>query len=113
MSKFEEEFVDFFQMKSLTFIRNDRNLIGTPDFSFDNGLIVLFLHGCFWHGHNCVDKNLDKIWRSKINSIIHKDFIVRQNYLASEIRYLRVWECEYLENKIKILEKVYNEIMNR
>lgn len=111
MSKFEEEFADFFLMKRLIFIRNDKKLIGTPDFSFYNGSIALFLHGCFWHGHNCVENNLDKIWRSKINCIINKDFIVRQNYLASKMRYIRVWECEYIDNKTKILDKVYNQIM--
>jgi len=113
MSKFEEEFVTFFTEKKLIFTRNDRGLTGTPDFSFDNGSIVLFLHGCFWHGHNCADRNLDKIWLSKINSTIKKDFLVRQSFLASDVRFLRVWECDFVANKCKVFAKIHNEITSQ
>ncbi len=110
MSKFEDEFEAFFKEKKIAFIRNDKNMFGTPDFSFGNGKIVLFLHGCYWHAHNCKDWNLDKIWQSRMNSTKQKDILVREKYLSLHIRYLRCWECEYLTDKAKISHKILEAI---
>ena len=110
MSKFEEEFEAFFKAQKISFIRNDKNMFGTPDFSFGDGKIVLFLHGCYWHSHNCKDWQLDKIWQSRMNSTKQKDILVREKYLSLNIRYLRCWECEYLLNKAKIFHKTLKVI---
>ncbi len=110
MSKIEEEFASFFDSKCLAFVRNNKVLKGTPDFTFFNGKLALFIHGCFWHGHNCKSRNLDKVWQSKINNTIEKDFLVRQHFLKSNIQYFRIWECEYHAQKNYTLEKVYKEI---
>ena len=110
MSKFEEEFEAFFKAQKISFIRNDKNMFGTPDFSFGDGKIVLFLHGCYWHSHNCKDWQLDKIWQSRMNSTKQKDILVREKYLSWDIRYLRCWECEYLTDKAKISHKILEAI---
>lgn len=110
MSKFEEEFEVFFKAQKISFIRNDKNMFGTPDFSFGDGKIVLFLHGCYWHSHSCKDRQLDKIWQSRMNSTKQKDILVREKYLSLNIRYLRCWECEYLLNKAKIFHKTLKVI---
>ena len=113
MSKIETEFETFFRQKKLSFKRNDRKLKGTPDFQFQKGKIniVLFLHGCYWHGHNCKEWNLSNIGESKQAVVISKDLEVRRYYMRdSEYLYLRVWECEYLENKYYQLNKVFDLI---
>lgn len=110
MNNFEKEFASFFKSKGLNFKINDKAFKGTPDFTFFDGKIALFLHGCFWHGHNCKSWKLDKFWTSKINSIIENDFLVREHFLASQTQYFRIWECEYQKNKEYILKKVYDEI---
>ena len=110
MSKFEEEFEAFFKAQKISFIRNDKNMFGTPDFSFGDGKIVLFLHGWYWHSHNCKDWKLDKIWQSRMDSTKQKDILVREKYLSLNIRYLRCWECEYLLNKAKIFHKTLKVI---
>ena len=110
MSKFEEEFACFFNSKALKFKRNDKAFKGTPDFTFYEGKIVLFLNGCFWHGHNCKVWNLDKIWTSRIDSTIEKDFLVRKYFLNSDTQYFRIWECEYQKNKQETLNKIYDAI---
>jgi len=110
MSNFEKEFEAFFIFKGLEFVRNDKAFKGTPDFTFYDGKIALFLHGCFWHGHTCKTWNLDKIWRSKINNTIEKDFLVREYFLNSNTQYFRIWECEYQKNKQIVTNKIYKEI---
>jgi DNA mismatch endonuclease (patch repair protein) len=110
MSKFEKEFEAFFSSRGLDFIRNDKTLKGTPDFTFYDGKIALFLHGCFWHGHTCKTWNLDKIWNSRINNTIEKDFLVRKYFLNSDIQYFRIWECEYQQNRQVTFSKIYKEI---
>ena len=47
MSKFEDQFSNKLDENNITFIKNDRSMYGTPDFSFSNKRTVLFLHGCF------------------------------------------------------------------
>ena len=110
MSKFEDEFEAFFKEKKIAFIRNDKNMFGTPDFSFGNGKTVLFLHGCYWHGHNCQDWDLNRIWQSRINSTKQKDILVREKYISLNTRYLRCWECEYILDKAKSYNKTLKAI---
>ena len=110
MSKFEEQFCEILGSNEIEYVRNDRSMFGTPDFTFYGGRIVLFLHGCFWHGHNCKNWQLDGAWCSKISCTIEKDIKVRQYYLREKIRFLRVWECEFNWNKKNTANKIITEI---
>lgn len=58
---------------------------------------VIFVHGCFWHGHDCHlfkwPKTRSEFWRQKINSNVARD---RKNLLAlvdSGWRVATIWEC--------------------
>lgn len=110
MSKFEEQFCEILDSNKIKYVRNDRSKFGTPDFTFYEGHVVLFLHGCFWHGHNCKNWQLDSAWRSKISCTIQKDIKVRQHYFNEKIRFLRVWECEFNQNKKRSATKIITEI---
>src|SRR5262245_24251696 len=50
--------------------RRNSKLIGKPDFTWPKERMVLFVDGCFWHGHNCgrnlSPKRNQKFWREKI-----------------------------------------------
>jgi DNA mismatch endonuclease Vsr len=50
---------------------NVKTLIGKPDIVFRKRKKIIFVHGCFWHGHNCGKGNLPKsnvpFWEDKIN----------------------------------------------
>lgn len=39
--------------RGLRYLVADRRLPGRPDLSFPKHRAVVFVHGCFWHGHNC------------------------------------------------------------
>ena len=51
---------------------HNKSLPGKPDLSFPKYKAVIFIHGCFWHGHSCryfkVPKTRTDFWQDKINS---------------------------------------------
>lgn len=102
--------------------KNDRKLPGTPDLVLPKYRTVIFVNGCFWHGHKGCKyfvwpKSNAEFWRKKIESNIARD---RRNEIQLKNmgwNVLVVWECELrsakkqatlerLENKLKqLLEK--------
>lgn len=79
---------------------------GTPDIIFQNRNKVIFVHGCFWHRHVCVNgKRLPKsrvaFWRAKLEGNKPRD---RRNHRILRRlgwKVLVVWECQ-----IKNIEKL-------
>lgn len=74
-------------------------LVGKPDLVFAGRRKVIFIHGCFWHGHDCArgarqpKANAD-YWREKIQRNRQRDQATL-NALADEgWRTLVLWECE-------------------
>lgn len=93
------------------FKKNFRGLPGTPDIVFSKKRIVIFLDGCFWHGHlGCLDchipKTNSKFWQSKITKNIERDLKNRSALREMGYIVLQYWECE-IRNK---LYNVINEI---
>ncbi len=76
---------------------HDRRLPGTPDLVFPRYKAVIFVNGCFWHGHECHlfrwPKSRAEFWRNKIAGNVQRD--VRNSRLLGEKgwRTLVVWEC--------------------
>ena len=58
---------------------------------------VIFVHGCFWHGHGCRlfkwPSTRADWWREKIEANQKRDESVRQQIAHLGWRQLRVWEC--------------------
>ena len=76
-----------------------RDLPGCPDLTFPGRRMVLFVHGCFWHGHTCkrgarMPKTNVKYWASKIARNQQRDTKVRRQLRALEWDVLTIWECE-------------------
>lgn len=73
-------------------------LPGKPDLVFGRRRKVIFVHGCFWHGHDCprgarTPKTNADYWRAKISRNVARD---RENLVALERagwRVLTIWEC--------------------
>src|ERR1700759_4011167 len=60
------------------FTTHDRSLPGNPDFVFRKQRKVIFVHGCFWHRHNCFNgirlpKSRRKFWISKLEKNFQRD----------------------------------------
>ena len=76
-----------------------RDLPGRPDLVFPRYRAVVFVHGCFWHGHCCPafrwPKGNSMFWQRKIKRNIERDWQTRQNLLAQGWRVMTVWECAF------------------
>jgi len=74
-----------------------RKLPGTPDIVLPRWQAVIFVHGCFWHGHDCpyfrLPKTRTEFWRDKIASNQLNDNNAKQALQAVGWRVGIVWEC--------------------
>ena len=79
--------------------KNVAALPGKPDVVLPKYGAVIFVHGCFWHGHaGCryfvVPKTRTEWWLEKINRNIEKDGEARSALAAAGWKVIVVWECE-------------------
>ncbi|MFT4469385.1 very short patch repair endonuclease [Arthrobacter sulfonylureivorans] len=82
---------------------HDRRLPGKPDIVFAGRRKVIFVNGCFWHGHDCpvgsrVPKSNTEFWVEKRQRNQKRDALQRTQLLEQGWKYLDVWECEVLAN---------------
>lgn len=88
-----------------------RDLPGTPDLTFASRRKIVFVHGCFWHGHDCKrgdrqPKTNADYWRRKIRRNRERD--------AEHLRALDsegwavhvVWECEIRRDSRAVLDRL-------
>ena len=74
-----------------------KNLPGKPDLVFPKYKAVLFVHGCFWHGHDChlfkwPSSRVD-FWTAKINRNKETDQISTERLRNAGWRVGTIWEC--------------------
>lgn len=84
---------------------HDSKLPGRPDLVFPKWNAVLFVHGCFWHGHNChlfrLPQTREEFWKNKIDKNIRRDRTAIRCLKEKGWRVAIVWECA-LKGKHKI-----------
>lgn len=77
--------------------KNVKGLPGTPDIVLRKYGIVIFIHGCFWHGHE-VDGHIphsnSDFWRKKIERNKQRDAHDREALKRMGWRVMTVWECQ-------------------
>lgn len=76
-----------------------RTLPGRPDLAFPGRKLAVFVHGCFWHGHDCPrgarqPKSNREYWRTKIARNQARDQRVLEQLALIGWRACVVWECE-------------------
>jgi DNA mismatch endonuclease (patch repair protein) len=76
---------------------HDRRLAGRPDMVLVRYRAVIFIHGCFWHGHDCPlfrwPRTRDAFWREKIGRNQERDASAEQQLGEAGWRVLKIWEC--------------------
>ena len=75
-----------------------RALSGSPDLVFPSLKAVVFVHGCFWHGHEGCSffrwpKSRQEFWKKKIGRNRSNDSVSIQSLSKDGWRVLVVWEC--------------------
>ena len=91
---------------------NDKELPGRPDIVLTKYRTVIFVHGCFWHGHNgckiyTVPKTNTDFWVAKVGRNKARDQKVWRQLEAKGWSVIIVWECEL---KKPVLDKTINRI---
>lgn len=74
-----------------------RTVPGRPDLVLPRYRAAIFVHGCFWHGHECSlfrwPATREAFWRDKIGGNAARDLAVRQRLADAGWRVAIVWEC--------------------
>lgn len=84
-----------------------KDLPGKPDIILPKHKKVIFVHGCFWHGHaGCSRSNRpttnQEFWREKLDKNIERDKVTVNALKQSGWEVLTVWTCEVNDtNKLK------------
>jgi len=81
-----------------------RDLPGCPDLVFRKRRKVIFIHGCFWHQHDCamgnrMPKSRIEFWREKLLGNKRRDAQNRRQLKAEGWSVLVVWECQTATTK--------------
>ena len=103
--------------RGLRFRVNNRKLAGSPDIVLKKYKTVVFVDGCFWHGHEgCKYFRLPKsnvdFWRHKIAMNIARDYANNVDLKLAGWRVIRIWECD-IRTKTKrdeVLKHLYERI---
>jgi DNA mismatch endonuclease (patch repair protein) len=92
----------------------NKKLPGKPDLVLKKYMAVIFIHGCFWHRHNCRyfvwPKSNVEFWREKINSNKRNDQKVIKELQSMGYRICVFWECVTRDNGLfpKAMKKLIN-----
>lgn len=91
-----------------------KTISGHPDIVFSKFRAVIFINGCFWHGHDCplfrLPSTRRDFWDEKINRNRKRDEEVKKSLDLEGWRQLTVWECAIRGHNTLDVEKVINDI---
>lgn len=79
-----------------------KDLPGSPDLVFPSRRSAIFVHGCFWHGHDCArgarrPKTNTEYWRQKVARNRTRDARVTMELEALGWRVITLWECGMMD----------------
>lgn len=100
--------IKIFRKHKITGWRRNYPIFGKPDFTFPKKKIVVFVDGCFWHGHSCRNtkpKQNNNYWNQKITRNRRRDIIVSSALKANGWLVIRIWEC-FINSDTKISRKL-------
>ncbi len=99
--------------RGLRYRLHGKGIVGKPDMVFPRYCAVVFVHGCFWHGHGCSlfrwPKTRAEFWKTKIDHNITRDQEAVATLKAEGWRVLLVWECALKGKYKRELADVLNE----
>ncbi len=94
----EEKVAKMLRELGVRYRRNVKSLPGKPDFAITESQTIIFVHGCFWHGHiNCqyarTPKTNKKFSREKAAKNKARDSRVSRALRKSGWRIITIWQC--------------------
>jgi DNA mismatch endonuclease, patch repair protein len=103
----------FLHAQGFRYKLHDKTLPGKPDIVLPKYKTVIFIHGCFWHGHsNCkyftIPKTRTVWWRNKIETNKANDAKAMKSLRKDGWKVITVWECKLKKGKVEnTLEKLF------
>ena len=92
-----------------------RDLPGSPDIVLPKYRTVIFVHGCFWHSHDCrygrvTPATRSEFWSKKRSGTVARDLKKTEELKEQSWRVLTIWECETKEPEAlsRLLERNLN-----
>ncbi|KWA24854.1 very short patch repair endonuclease [Burkholderia territorii] len=90
--------------RGLRYLLHSPNLPGKPDMVFPKYRAVVFVHGCFWHMHDCkyfkLPGSRTGFWQEKLLKNSRRDQTVRDIVQSLGWRVLVIWECATREARL-------------
>lgn len=103
--------------KGYRYRKNVKSLLGTPDIVLSKYKSVVFVNGCFWHGHDCkagkLPETRKEFWTKKISETRNRDKKNRGELQELGWKVIVIWQCE-LNNKLNRqtrLDQLVNQII--
>ena len=114
-TKPEETVRKYLFSQGFRYRKNDKKLPGTPDIVLPKYKTVIFVNGCFWHGHEGCKyfvwpKNNAEFWHKKIRDNILRDQRKVQALDLLGWKVIVVWECKIKSDKEHTLKNLMKEI---
>lgn len=82
-----------------------KDLPGNPDIVMPGRRLAIFVHGCFWHGHDCargarIPKTNRDYWLGKVARNRERDVVSRTSLEAAGWRVETIWECDMKDETV-------------
>jgi DNA mismatch endonuclease, patch repair protein len=90
---------------SVRYRTHAKTLPGTPDIILQDARVVIFVHGCFWHGHNrcsrgALPRQNVEFWSNKIAKNKRRDRAVSRQLRQRGWTVVTVWECRIQKQNV-------------
>lgn len=104
-TKPEELVRKFLFSQGFRYRKNDAKLPGKPDIVLSKYKAVIFVNGCFWHGHEGCryfvwPKNNAEFWKEKITGNIQRDKHNHQLLANQGWRVIEIWKCQLMKSVV-------------
>ncbi len=100
----------------LRYVLHDKRLPGKPDLSFPSRRVAVFVHGCFWHGHEgCKRATLPatrpEFWQAKIDGNKERDRRDRETLEALGWQVRVLWQCSITDASLGDLAREIGDLL--
>lgn len=101
--------------QDIRYRKNCKSIVGNPDIAIRKYKIAIFVHGCFWHGHeNCRNFRMPKsniaYWENKIKKNIDRDLYNIEHLKKNGWNVFVIWDCQLKKDFNKTMSELLLEI---
>lgn len=95
---------------------NYKSLPGKPDIVFTKKKVAIFIHGCYWHGHDCksryahTSQSNRAYWRPKIQRTQQRDQERIKQLEIDGWKVIVLWECQIKDDFISTVDNLLDKI---